>query len=270
MNNQKDTQKTGLDSYGHNNLSNSKALFNKPSYNFVNKKTEKLVTALYMVTDCMESDDAIKSKLRHLGVDLLSHMYKLGSISPIEKNIHISSSLSHIHEILSFIEMAYTIGYISDMNNSILKREFEILIKELESSQSKDKHFTFTLDENMFVLPKNEINENNININNGLIPIKDKRTTSNTMSFISKQLSYSRPARTSISVISDKKDRMEKILNIIKNSSNGHLGVSIKDISASFTDCSEKTIQRELNTLVLDKKINKVGSKRWSRYSLVK
>ena len=43
-------------------------------------------------------------------------------------------------------------------------------------------------------------------------------------------------------------------------------GVSIKDISAQFTDCSEKTIQRELNDLVIKGRIKKSGSKRWSRY----
>ena len=56
MNNQKDTQKTNIDIYGTSNVSDNKSLNNMPIYDFANKKTEKLVTALYMVTDCMESD----------------------------------------------------------------------------------------------------------------------------------------------------------------------------------------------------------------------
>ena len=72
MNNQKDTQKTRLNSYGQTNVLDIKNLNNKHIYEFANKKTEKLVTALYMVTDCMDTDDALKSKLRHLGVELLS------------------------------------------------------------------------------------------------------------------------------------------------------------------------------------------------------
>jgi DeoR/GlpR family transcriptional regulator of sugar metabolism len=44
--------------------------------------------------------------------------------------------------------------------------------------------------------------------------------------------------------------------------------VSIKDISLVLTDCSEKTIQRELNSLVLKGQLKKTGAKRWSRYSI--
>jgi predicted HTH transcriptional regulator len=44
--------------------------------------------------------------------------------------------------------------------------------------------------------------------------------------------------------------------------------MSIKDISAKVKGCSEKTIQRELNSLVLDHVIERIGEKRWSRYIL--
>lgn len=275
MDNQKDTQKTGLNSYGQNTYQNGSALLHKPIYDYTNKKTEKLVTALYMVTDCMEAGDAIKSKLRHLGVDLLSHMHKLETLSPIEKSKHIVSSLSHIKEILSFVEMAYTMGYISEMNTSILKKEFNLLISELEKKQSKDKHFTFTLDENMFSLPAQKEEENNyINSRDEANAIKDtstqtdKKTDFNTMSFRNNKGSYPKPIRNSSTILSDKKERTDKIIHLIKSSKQGHLGVSIKDISASFSDCSEKTIQRELNALVSKGQIKKIGAKRWSRYEL--
>src|ERR1035437_9225470 len=103
MNNQKDTQKTSLNSYGQPNVLDVKTFTDRPVYEFANKKTEKLVTALYMVTDCMDTDDALKGKLRQLGVELLSDMYKLASLSPMDKHVHISASLSHVDEILSFV-----------------------------------------------------------------------------------------------------------------------------------------------------------------------
>src|ERR1035437_8481006 len=155
MNNQKDNQintrplENTLDHFNSQNALDSSV------YEFTNKKTEKLVTALYMVSDCMDSDDALKGKLRLLGVELLSDIHKLTTLSPMDKHIHINISLSHIHEILSFIEIAYTIGFISEMNTTILKKEFSMLISDLKASQVKDKHFTFTLDEKMFSLPEN-------------------------------------------------------------------------------------------------------------------
>ena len=268
MNNQKDTQKTGLNSYGQSNVLNVNNLNHKHIYEFANKKTEKLVTALYMVTDCMDTEDALKTKLRQLGVELLSDMYKLSTLSPIDKYEHISSSIARVDEILSFVEIAYTIGFISEMNTSILKKEFMILIGELESHKSKDKHFTFTLDEGMFSLPSGAENNHNRNYTfNGQNGIKDKRTNTNIMSFTNTRLSngggHFLKNVNHINFVSDKKDRTDKILALVKDKE-----VSIKDISNYITDCSEKTIQRELNALVAKGQIKKTGQKRWSKYKL--
>lgn len=271
--------------YGQSNVSDIKSLSDMPSFEFINKKTEKLVTALYMVSDCMDTDDALKCKLRLLGVELLSDIYELSTLSPVDKHTYISTSLTHIYELLSFIEIAYTIGFISEMNTAILKKEFSMLVSNLKTNQSKDKHFTFTLDEKMFEIPelKNGSN-NNADLNNkGYSSIKDKRTQFNTMptrpigvSFINNksplQMLQNKRTNTSVTNLADRQDRTNKILSIIKdknNLPNGELGVSIKDISLSFTDCSEKTIQRELNSLVLKGQLKKTGAKRWSRYSIV-
>jgi hypothetical protein len=272
MNNQKDTQKTGINAYGQADFYADKALVHKPVYEFANKKTEKLITALYMVTDCMDTDDALKNKLRGLGVELLSDMYKLSTLIPVEKHSHIDVSLAHIYEILSFIEIAHTIGFISEMNGMILKKEFTILVEELESHKSKDKHFTFTLNEKMFEVPKESQKE--VSIYDKDNSVKDiKRTSFNTMSFTNQRspLSNFEPKTHNHNVanLDDREDRTAKIISLIKDTKFGTNGVSIKDISLAFTDISEKTIQRELNTLVSKGKLTKTGSKRWSRYQAV-
>jgi len=278
MNNQKDTQKTDLNTNGQSDVSDVKALSNRPVYEFANKKTEKLVTALYMVSDCMDSDDALKGKLRLLGVELLSDMYQLATLSPMDKHVHITLSLTHIYEILSFIEIAYTIGFISEMNTNILKKEFSILASDLKSSQAKDKHFTFTLDEKMFNIPELATASED-SVRQGLTQesfIKDKRTSFNSMparpigvSFINNKspLQNIQQKKTSsyVTNVADRQGRSNKILGLIKEKKD----ISIKDISLSFTDCSEKTIQRELNALVSKGQIKKTGAKRWSRYAVI-
>jgi hypothetical protein len=281
MNNQKDTQKTDINSYGQSNVLDVKTLNGKHIYDFANKKTEKLVTALYMVTDCMDTDDALKSKLRQLGVELLSDMYKLSGLSPMDKHVHISASLSRVHEIISFVEIANTIGFISDMNTSILKKEFIILVGELDSHQIKDKHFTFTLDEQMFSLPtlseSNPESDNKIMNKSSIKDISnysDKRTNFNVMPFTNNKtnLSINRIPKVihHVSSVTGKEERTSKILGLIKDMSlQTGKEVSIKDISNSFKDCSEKTIQRELNSLVSKGQIKKIGSKRWSRYMII-
>lgn len=275
MNNQKDIQKTDVNNYGQSDVSDIKSLANINVYDFANKKTEKLVTALYLVSDCMDTDDALKGKLRLLGVDLLSDVYKLSTLPPVEKHTYLSVSLMHIYELLSFIEIAYTIGFISEMNTMILKKEFDILISDLKLQQQKDKHFTFTLDEKMFELPEvKNLTDNELNLMNTTQQfIKDnnisKRTSFNNMSFINNKspLLNSQLKRTSSPATNsvDRMERTNKILSLIKEK----VDISIKDISLAFTDCSEKTIQRELNTLVLKGQLKKTGAKRWSRYSIV-
>lgn len=280
MNNQKDTKKTDLDRYKGSNVSDIKSLSDISIYEFANKKTEKLVTALYLVSDCMDTDDALKGKIRLLGVELLSDIYKLATLSPLDKHRYFSISLSHIYELLSFLEIAYTIGFISEMNMEILKKEFSSLALYLKNNQSGDKHFTFTLDHKMFDIPESNIARQDLaGDNKSQSFIKDininKRTSLNTMSFTNNKsplssISFKKTSHFDSHI--NKEDRNKKIIDLIKDKKDlpeNKDGVSIKDISSSFTDCSEKTIQRDLNALVLKGQIKKVGAKRWSRYSLI-
>ena len=59
-------------------------------------------------------------------------------------------------------------------------------------------------------------------------------------------------------------NRRGRILQVIREKEN----VSIKDISEIIKDCSEKTIQRELNSMIDDGVVLKKGDRRWSRYSI--
>jgi hypothetical protein len=70
-----------------------------------------------------------------------------------------------------------------------------------------------------------------------------------------------------------KNQRRENITNIIKNNGGS---ANIKDILTKINTgedkspvCSEKTLQRELMSMIKDGVLNKVGEKRWSRYVLV-
>jgi hypothetical protein len=288
MNDQKDNTNKSVNSYGQGIKTNDKTLSYKPVYEFASKKTEKLVTALYMITDCMDSDDALKSKLRALGVELLSDIYRLSILSPIEKDTSIASILVRIGEIISFIEISHTIGFVSEMNANILKKEFTFLISELNSYQSKNqttsfgevtfenqKRSSFILREDMFAIEK-EIPKISQTLYSQISSIKDtqghikndQNKMSFTNNFIASPLVGSRLQRHSGETNSiAKDDRSLKILGLIKDKKDVAYGISIKDISIAFPDYSEKTIQRDLNFLVAKGQIKKSGEKRWSRYS---
>ena len=278
MNNQKDTKGTNLNSYGQKNVSDNKPLSNINVYEMSNKKTEKLVTALYLVTDCMEKDDALKERLRLLGVELLSDIYKYSTLSPVEKTTFVFSPISKIHEILSFIEVASVVGFISDMNSKILKNEFSRLVSDLKESVSKDKLFTFTIDEKMFeveeetnpfLFDKKMKPEDKNYLGSGKnFGIKNVEAKDQKMSFTPRFGSKVDNGHKKVDhqqILKDKEDRANKIITLVKDKKD----VTIKDISMLFSHVSEKTIQRELNVLVSKGQLKKTGSKRWSRYQLV-
>jgi len=61
-----------------------------------------------------------------------------------------------------------------------------------------------------------------------------------------------------------KTNRKDNIIKLFKKGED----LMIKDISHKISDCSEKTIQRELIALVAAGVLKKKGERRWSRYSL--
>lgn len=59
--------------------------------------------------------------------------------------------------------------------------------------------------------------------------------------------------------------RRERVIEVLKTNP----WATIKDISEVIKDCSEKTIQRELISMIKDNIIVRQGDRRWSKYNLV-
>ena len=274
MKNQKDTQKTETNHKGHNDVSNFTALLDKPFYEFVNKKTEKIITALYLVSDCMDNSDPIREKLRLIGVRLMSDIYHLSVASPVDRQTEIALPLSNISEIISLLKVSFMVGFISEMNALILQDELVKLATQLRESINQDKNYLLSLDSKMFAVEpivsskdnsrNNQLNMgSNLALNNSFYKgHKLDVSFMNNLSPLENDMSNSK--KTQRSSPSERNNRREKILSLIKNKKD----ISIKDISLSFPDCSEKTILRELNVLINKGHIKKTGAKRWSRYQI--
>jgi len=236
----------------------------------LDNKTEKLITALYMVTDFIEKDEPIRHKLRSLGLSLISDSQSknLPSSLSIMDMKRRPDSVSVTSEIISLINISSSIGLISKMNSSILIREFSNMKSSLEvkfsnmgilnnffeneSLQNGDIFFEKKLPQSPF-LDKGQSYKGHNNV-----PYKTKGQVINT------QNSNGQKRDT----VSDnvKNERRDSIIKLIKEKGE----VTIKDITSIVSDCSEKTVQRELLSLLKDNLIKKTGEKRWSRYFLNK
>lgn len=269
---------------------------NKQTDNFINdfnivlnKKVEKLVTALYMVTSFLSDKEPIKWSLRDRNISLLSGISSATKESGSEKEVEniFVGYCGVISEIISMLEVASVSKIISEMNSEILKREYASLKDIIESSNNiEQKAGKFIFPENFFLdtlppsaEPGEKLVKDTLNEKDSIAEMMSFRNTKkedvsqNTTEVKSlHKLSHSphrlTPDKHSRDLISNSKkenlSRKNAILKLFKKKKE----LTIKDISSDVFGCSEKTIQRELLTLVSSGVLDKKGERRWTKYYL--
>lgn len=281
----------------------------------VAKKSERLVTALYLVTDLMSDNEPIKHGLRKNAVALLSSMNALSQLDVKDRVMELKFSLKSVTETISLLHVAVTTGIVSQMNGELLMDGFRSLQSVLEKKQPMLTKEMLTIEDEASLHTGSQfasaITSTSYDV---LTPLslarlhgtneELRRTQDNLKSsqLLSKLEGGSAKGRGSVDVHSDKseprnvsfiKDK-ETVHNVLMKHAapqasslassfqmrkNGRreqilalfvkgVDVSIKDIAARIKGCSEKTIQRELNALLYDNVIERIGEKRWSRYIL--
>lgn len=230
-------------------------IISDPEYLFLLKKTEKIITATYILSDFIPSNENLKKTLKDNSHMLLNSvcdlLYKRSKrIECVQK---VKSSLIKLNAQFSLAEIS---GFVSTMNANIIKSEISLLIKMIDD----------------FERELNDERSSDLKQNYFYVDTKVKRTYSSEETKTrdihkgqSKGQSndYSKTIKSS-TTSTENLDRSDKVLDIIRK-----MGVvSIKDISTQIFDCSEKTIQRTLNHLIDSGKIKKTGERRWAKYQL--
>lgn len=277
----------------------------------VAKKSERLVTALYLVTDLMADAEPIKHGLRKNAVALLSSMNALSQLDVKDRVIEFKVSLKAATEIISLLHVAMTTGIVSNMNGEILMEGFRSLQTVLEKKQPiltremltidheeelmSDSHFASAITSTSYdvltplslarlhgkaddlrrtedslktshILSKLEVKDikgQSIVDKDPVTEVNIKKDMSSVHSVLMKHaVPQAQPISSSFQM--RKQSRRDQILALFVKG----VDVSIKDIAARIKGCSEKTIQRELNALLYDGVIERIGEKRWSRYIL--
>ncbi|MCM2338839.1 MAG: hypothetical protein NDI62_00055 [Burkholderiales bacterium] len=237
-------------------------------------KTNKLITALYMVTDTMETNEPIRLKLRTLGVEILSDINSSSRIT-------LGKLDEKIAEVLSFMNIAFDIRMISEMNYRILKKEFLELKESIHEFTKKDNGWL-----GEFISKSSPMNEEIEHVRESKISamfseqpsVSDRKKFSPFRKGQSTRIGVQKGS-TLLQALSEvghkenfevlKNKRRGEIISVIKNYPNG---ISIKDIMLAIRslgeEWGEKTLQRELVSMVKDNVLKKTGEKRWSQYFL--
>ena len=253
---------------------NIERIFSGDSYGlFVFKKTEKIVTAVYLLTGLMSDNEPMKERIRELATELISNALSMSERvwgeEFFQKNI-----LNTLSEISVLFDIAETTKMVSKMNHNILVSELQklsdfLIISTTNYSSAKiafspdifSGDYNYTPDKSY---QNNSHNNQNIpNLNNqdfykGQKDIKDteKDNVFNKMS----------PMKSSEGdkSIKDKNNRQDIIKSMLKSG----VKLTIKDFAKNIKGCSEKTIQRELISMVSSGVLKKEGERRWSKYFL--
>ena len=230
---------------------------NDTGFVFVHKKTEKLASAVYMITNLFSENEPIKWALRKKVSDLLSFIIDYKDIKESNFVEYTYNVKTRVLEIVSLLEISLRGGLVSNMNFSILKLEFFNFIEPLNSSrfiQKESKHES---------IPKTffDIDESGLLLKYGQNKSVDSLEITQKMSVSSLKDTKALTSNDSFK----RSNRQNIILSLLKKKKD----LTIKDISQVIKDCSEKTIQRELISFISACVLKKTGERRWSRYSLV-
>src|SRR3989338_8745465 len=267
-------------------------------YGYIVRKAEKLTTALYLVTDILSDREPMKWKTREVGVEVLSDITVAATISSSEKMSMLRVVLKKIEKLISFLDVATSTHLVSEMNASMLRKEYCALKDgvEMEWNRMQERSKTM-LSERFFEVPQQTQGDSLALEGVSLVtppttiqqftPATTQRKGDSLMMqqppLVSPRAPNTptpQPARSYMQprlVISDRDviarprpdvtrdDRRKIILALIKQKP----AITVGDIAKSIPGISEKTIQRELLSMVIEGTLVKRGERRWSTYSLI-
>ena len=91
------------------------------------QRIKKLVTALYMVTDLLATDEPLRAHIRTYSLDLLRSSHVSQSITAQGLQDHMASIMASIEALMSFVEIAGVARVVSTSNTELLVRELRAL-----------------------------------------------------------------------------------------------------------------------------------------------
>lgn len=226
-----------------------KTLHNK-SYKKDIQKGQKIVAAVYLITRHLSDTDALKDTLRSTAVSFI--------VASSDAQFSLAITLE------TLLGGAVLAGLISEKNSSIVVYEINRFVERTREGDQGDVSLDalFPTDVSLGAGDVSSLRHRDHSVfHKG----HDKGHNTAPMSLKPHTQAVLKDSHKSLDRSITKASRQDKILSFI----NDRKSAVIKDIVALFPDVSEKTIQRELNTLIDTGRITKRGSKRWSIYMAV-
>lgn len=222
-------------------------------------RSERIVAALYLLTNHIHESEPLRSSVRVHALSLLDVVLSIRDGMRSPESAEIVSLRSLIRLLISLVRMLVVSGSISSQNAEIMVESLDELGNFITTSQRS------TLSENI------SFSREDLDVAGSLIghqgtsqkAIKDIKDTGDIKD------NRSLKDTSSLSVIKSSSDLSHRRRSILEVLGSGR-ELGIRDISSNVPQYSEKMIQRELVELVALGFVKKTGFKRWSRYSILK
>ncbi len=228
---------------------------NNDYYNNVFKKTEKTISVVYYILSFIERNERTTTHLNYINDKALkAYELALDSLSyyPYEVKEKVFPLQQGLVALMGSLKLGNAGGVITDEVFALLASEIDLAQRYLKN------HFLsstpVSLGENLKFLAG---------------PVPKKTNVSGGEGRRIRQASRSNIPAGDIStdahlVYSQLVDRATRIKTVLEAKPEA----TIKDIAEVITDVSEKTIQRELNSLIEKGQVLRQGERRWSKYSI--
>ncbi len=212
-------------------------------YKYIFKKTEKIVSVIFYVSNSLETDKKSEAMLEDILVAARAVHDKI--LRTLEMRAHLAedSLREAAHSLIvldSKLRVAATVGLISPEVLHVLAVEVDGVLRGLNKYLVRTSAFD-DLDYKVAVAAPEA-------------PKADRP----------RAVAADRVAASSAAG-DEASDRRERVKVVLRAKGEA----TIKDISDIITDVSSKTIQRELNAMIGDNIVKRQGERRWSKYSLV-
>ena len=257
-------------------------LYNSGHLSFVYKKTERISCAIYLVTNHLSDREPLKWQVREASIVLVKDILILKN--NFSDNLGPRKELSfQVMELTSYLDILKTVGLVSEMNYRVLRGEIVKLSEFIGSNSSLKNSPASDFGNEFFNVPRymlsaEETSRETLQREEEKEEVDkyalQRKTLSKDISKrqnkgqVSKGHMSFRNVKDNVIVAKESGDtglgRKELILKFVREKHE----VSIKDISSVIKDFSEKTIQRDLLTLVKAGVLKKTGERRWSKYSI--
>ena len=228
------------------------------------KRAGNIVAAIYMVSNILPTGEPLQKELRQSSLALLSVANDIAGARGESYDRKTAEINTTIKKIIAFLEVGVTLFLVSEMNFRVLRLELMALggsyesrrmgLIDIESLLKTDRENAFGVSDT----PQEKYKGHTKVIKDIKTPIL--------INVLNKPLAPTFGAKSFIKDKStDSEDRKSKILISLKNKEQK----TIADIKNGFPDVSFKTIQRDLQSLIDSKKIERIGERRWSMYRII-